>query len=751
VTDDVEAGVAEPLRFPAANEPGVRLKGDGIDVVVAAPHATEVWFCAIDRPRGAELTERRWRLAGPRDGLFHGHLAGVGAGQRYGFRAAGPWDPAAGHLYNPAKLLLDPYGRAVDGTPLLSSTLYAHATERTLAPAVTPWIPDPRDSAAHMTYSVVVGDGFDWAGVDRPEVPWEHTVIMEGHVRGLTMLSGAVPPELRGTYAGVAHWSTIEHLKSLGVTTLELLPVHAAMSEPHLQEQGLVNYWGYSTLSFFAPNPRYATQAARAQGPEAVIREVKGMIRLLHQAGIEVVLDVVYNHTCEVGLGGPTVCWRGLDNLAWYLHDGSVPARYADVTGTGNTLDFRRPMVVAMALDSLRHWAVEYQVDGFRYDLAVTLGRGYDGFDSEHPFLVALRSDPVLRKVKHIAEPWDLGPGGWQTGAFPPPIAAWNDSFRGDVRAFWLTGAKDLSDGRAAPSARDLATRLSGSADLFGSTDPLGDHGPAGSVNFVTSHDGFTLRDLVAYDYKHNEANGEGNRDGTVDNRSWNHGVEGVITDVGQTGVPGVELGLDAITELRQRSIRNLAATLAFSAGTPMFCAGDEFGRTQWGNNNAYCQDGPTSWLDWDWAPWQRDLFETVRFLFALRRTHPVLRPGAFLTGALTADGLPDLGWYTFAGDRATPEQWHDPSFRKVQMVRHSAPSAARDALVVINGELEGADCVLAPAKAGSVWRMIWDSTWNRPDDSAVFDGSEGPSSARGGMTVPCHLLSVRLYLSEPA
>jgi glycogen operon protein len=728
----------------------VRRAGDGVDVCVTAPHATALELCLIDDPHTLAQTERRFALNGPTNGVFHGHVPSVRAGQRYGLRASGPWDPAAGHLYNPDKLLLDPYGHGIDGVPILAPSLYAHQVDASLAPVGWPWTPDTRDSAPHMAYSVVVDDAFDWCGVGRPAIPWEQTVIMEGHVKGMTMTREAIPPELRGTYAGVAHSATIQHLKSLGVTSLELLPIHASMSEPHLARAGLTNYWGYSTLAFFAPNPLYATAAARAAGPDAVIREVKGMIRLLHEAGIEVILDVVYNHTCEVGMAGPTVCWRGLDNLAWYLHDGAVPARYADVTGTGNTLDFRRQIAVSMALDSLRHWATEYQVDGFRYDLAVTLARAYDGFDSEHPFLVALRSDPVLRTRKHIAEPWDLGPGGWQTGSFPAPITAWNDSFRGDVRSFWLSGPKELSAARPASSARDLATRLSGSADLFGSTDPMGDHGPMGSINFVTAHDGFTMRDLVTFDYKHNQANGEANRDGSEDNRSWNHGVEGLILYDWEAGIEGVSLGLDTIASLRQRSIRNLAGTLAFSAGVPMYVAGDELGRTQWGNNNAYCQDGPISWVDWELAIWQRELEETFQFLFALRRTHPALRPARFLTGAPTADGLPDLGWYGFDGVPATPRHWNDPRFRRVQMLRHSPQLTARDALLLVNGALDSTECVLAPAKSGAVWELVWDSTWDEPGDRAASDGLEGPLVAEGGQLVPSHLLSLRLYLSTP-
>ncbi|MDR1823918.1 MAG: glycogen debranching protein GlgX [Bifidobacteriaceae bacterium] len=742
------SGAPAPLRFPATRVPGVRLAGDGVDVVVQAGHATGVDFCLIDQPHTLDQQELRLPLFGPTNGVWHAHLPGIKAGQRYGLRAHGPWDPDAGHLYNPNKLLLDPYGRGLDGQPVFAPALYGHRVDQTFKAVAGPWRPDGRDSAPFMPYSVVMDDSFDWGNSARPAIAWERTVIMEGHVRGLTMLMEALPPELRGTYAGLANPVMIDHLKSLGVTTIELLPIHASMTEPHLAGHGLNNYWGYSTLSFFAPNARYATAAARRAGPEAVVAEVKGMVRLLHEAGLEVILDVVYNHTCESGLSGPMVCWRGLDNLAWYMHDGSIPARYADVTGTGNTLDFRRAQTVAMTLDSLRHWASEYQVDGFRYDLAVTLARGYAGFDANHPLLVSLRTDPVLRGLKHIAEPWDVGPGGWQTGSFPPPIAAWNDAFRGDVRSFWLQGAKELAAGRVAPSASDLATRVSGSPDLFGRADPMGNHGPAGSINFVTAHDGFTMRDLVCFDYKHNFANGEDNRDGTDDNRSWNHGVEGLIGEDAPDRLAGAELGLDTIASLRWRSVRNLFATLAFSAGVPMYCAGDEFGRTQWGNNNAYCQDGPISWLNWQWTEAQEDLVETVRLLFALRHQHPALRPDHYLTGQPYPDGLPDLGWYGPDGAPISVDQWRDPRFRTVQMLRHSPEPAERDALVLFNGALDGLDVKLASGAPGAAWELVWDSSWDTPSERDDPDGLEGPLLAEPGQKVPVHLLSVRLYLS---
>ena len=744
----------EPLPYRATRCPGVRVSGDGVDVVVGANHATAVEFCLIDEPRTPQQRESRIPLFGPAAGVWHAHIPGVGPGQRYGIRADGPWDPAAGHLYNPAKLLLDPYAQLLDGEPLLSRALHSHEVTEQLGPASDPWQRSELDSAPQMAYGVVAPvNDFDWGGVGRPDVPWDKTVIYEAHLRGLTMQCQDLPEELRGTYAGLAHQAMIDYLQALGVTTVELLPIHATMPEPHLAANGLANYWGYSTLSYFAPNARYATAQARAEGPAAVARELKGMIRLLHQAGLEVVLDVVYNHTCEVGLGGPTVSWRGLDNLMWYLHDGSVPARYADVTGTGNTLDFRRSQTVALALDSLRHWASEYQIDGFRYDLAVTLARGYGGFDPDHPFLIGLMTDPVLRGLKHIAEPWDLGPGGWQTSGFPVPISAWNDHFRGDVRSFWLAGPREIAASRPAGNARDLTTRLSGSADLFARQDPLGHHGPCGSVNFIAAHDGFTVRDLVTYEYKHNQANGEENRDGTDDNRSWNHGLEGPGPQPFNGGrghdLASLDLGTDAIERLRLRSIRNLMATLCFSAGIPMFGAGDEFGRTQMGNNNAYCQDNPISWVDWELASWQRDLQATVQFLLSLRRAHPVLRPAAYLTGLGSDQGLPDLGWYQMSGEQVSHECWHRPDFRAVQMLRHSPAADRRDALVLINGDLDNTDAVLPPAKLGQNWELTWDSTWEHPDDRGFADLGEGPMIVTPGVdVVPLHLLSTRLYLS---
>jgi glycogen operon protein len=531
-----------PLTRPTARRShvpplGVHVTPDGgADVAVVASHATGVDLCLIDvvepardERDPARYRERRIPLDGPTYGVWHAHVPDVGPGQRYGFRTHGPWDPTAGHRHNPAKLLVDPYARGLAGDLSYGpETLGAVGRPRGDDPD-TPdgrwWLadpygpPDPTDSIAHVPHSVVMPELAAVPPLTRPRVPWSDTVIYEAHVRGLTQRNPDVPEELRGTYAGVAHPATIAHLTELGVTTLELLPIHASASEPRLVAQGLANYWGYQTLGFFAPHAAYATKGARERGPMAVLDEVRGMVHLLHEAGIEVILDVVYNHTCEGGEDSQHLSWRGLDNALYYLHDGSAPARLADVTGTGNSLDFRRVRVVQMALDSLRYWADVVGVDGFRFDLAVTLARGHYGFDPDHPFVVGLQTDPVLSGLKLIVEPWDVGPRGWRTGQFPPPTAEWNDKFRDIVRGFWLDAPRQGSRGQQMRGMRELATRLAGSADLFGHSDPPLVRGPVASINFVTAHDGFTLADLVAYDHKHNWANGEDNRDGSHERR----------------------------------------------------------------------------------------------------------------------------------------------------------------------------------------------------------------------------------------
>lgn len=707
-------------------------------MAVLASHASAVDLCLLDRDPASPdgWSERRVPLGGPVHGVWHAHVPDVVAGQHYGFRAHGRWDPAAGTRYNPAKLLVDPYARGLEGDVLLGPSVYGHRTDDEGRPLGHEPELDPSDSRADVPHSVVVDERFDGADVPRPQVPWTDTVIYEAHVRGLTKELPGVPPELRGTYAGLAHPVTIAHLRGLGVTTVELLPIHAMVSEPALVRQGRPNYWGYNTLGFFAPNPQYATAQAQAAGPGAVLAEVKGMVRLLHAAGLEVLLDVVYNHTCEGGTDGLTLSWRGLDPTVYYLHDGGTPARFADVTGCGNSLDFRRPRVVQLALDSLRYWAQDVGVDGFRFDLAVTLGRDDEGFTQTHPFLVALQTDPVLKDLKLVAEPWDVGPGGWRTGAFPPPMAEWNDRFRNAARTFWLGDPAQAAHGRPGHGVRDLATRLAGSADLFGYSDPPLMRGVVASVNYVTAHDGFTLADLVAYEHKRNEANGEGNRDGTDDNRSWNHGFEGPLTD------PVVSL---AILPVRRRSMRNLLGTLLLASGTPMITAGDELGRTQGGNNNAYCQDNEVSWLSWELSPWQENLLATTRHLLRLRATQPALRPTDFYLGRPRgAATRPDLDWRLADGRPVEHHQWHDPAVRTLQMVRTAEDGSS--VLLVLNGLLDTVEVTLTDGPDGP-WELRWDSTWEHPDEitTAAVNGALHPVPGARTVMEP---LSMRVYVA---
>ena len=706
----------------------------GADVAVYAAHADAVDLCLFDGRQ-----ERRVRLDGPVHGVFSASVPGVQAGQEYGFRAHGPWEPAAGHRYNPAKLLVDPYARGLVGELGYGPETYGHVVDERLTG--DPYGPASTiDSARFVPHSVVV-DTENLSSPDpttnRPWVPWSRSVIYEAHVRGLTLLNDRLPPELRGTYAGLAHPSVVHHLLRLGVTAIELLPVHAFASEPHLVEKGLTNYWGYSTLGFFAPHAAFATAAAQEAGPAAVLDELRTAVHALHEAGLEVLLDVVYNHTCEGGLPGQHVSWRGLDNAAYYLHHGGAPASLDDMTGTGNTLDFRRPEVVRMTMDSLRYWADVVGVDGFRFDLAVTLGRDSGGFAPDHPALVAMSTEPSLHGLKLIAEPWDVGPGGWRTGQFPEPFGEWNDRFRNAVRSFWLADPARAAHGLPGHRVRDLATRLSGSVDLFGHSDPPLVRGPVASVNYVTAHDGFTMADLVAYDHKHNAANGEQNRDGSDDNRSWNHGIEGPVT---------WESPAADIVPLRRRSIRNLFATLVLSAGVPMITAGDEMGRSQKGNNNAYCQDSDISWMRWDLTPWRKDMLATARWLLALRRDHPALRTEQFYTGRpVRQDKRPDLAWFDALGVPFDHDRWHDPSVRTLQMVRTAALPEKDTVLLVINGSLDAVHLVLADDHGGK-WRLAWDSVWEHPSEESAV-AIEGGLHAEPGEASVIEPMSMRVYV----
>ena len=699
---------------------GATVTPEGVDFAVYAGHADAVEICLFEAGDATGATERRVTLTGRAHGTWFGSVPGLRVGQRYAVRAHGPWQPAQGLRYNADKLLLDPYARAIEGQVTWRPEVFDHVVDAALHG--DPDVRDERNSAAYVPRSVVIDDRFDWGDDAPPQVPWAETIIYETHVRNLTRRHPEIPEPLRGTYAAMAHPVTIAHLKALGVTTVELMPVHAFTHEPELVRRGLVNHWGYNSLGFSAPQATYAA----SNDPQGQLDEFKGMVKLLHAAGLEVVLDVVYNHTCEQGRDGATLSWRGLDNRAYYRLD--ERGRDIDVTGCGNTLDLRHPMVARMVLDSLRYWVGQCHVDGFRFDLAVALGRGRDdAYHPDHPFLVALRTDPVLSRVKLIAEPWDLGVHGWRTGQFPPPFAEWNDRFRDTVRTFWLPDVERSAHHEPGHGVRDLATRLAGSHDLFGAHD----RGPIASVNYVAAHDGFTLADTTSYAHKHNGANGEGNRDGHDDNRSWNHGVEG----------PRADASLQAA---RRRSIRNMLATELLASGVPMINAGDELGRSQGGNNNAYCQDNGMSWLDWDLEPWQGDLLATTRFLTTLRVTSPVLGQRSFFSGRQAhEDGLADLTWFAADGQPMGNGTWDDPHTRTLTMFLDGTHVGGESLLVVFHGGALAAEVTLPARGEGAAYRLVWDSAWELP--LASWDSGDTVEPVEDG-PVTLTAASIRVY-----
>lgn len=568
--------------------------------------------------------------------------------------------------------------------------------------------------------ATVIDSTFDWGDSQRPATPLDETVVYEAHVKGLTQLSPHMPPELRGTYAGLAHPSTIAYLKDLGVTAVQLLPIHYFLSEQRLLGQGRVNYWGYNTLSWFTPHGDYASRANRLDGTGGVLREVKGMVRLLHEAGLEVYLDVVYNHTAEEGPGGPPASLRLIDDASYYRQ--TPEGHYVDVTGCGNTVDFSLPAAQALVMDSLRYWAHDVQIDGFRFDLAVTLGRGEDAsFSPDHPLLRAIATDPTLRGVKMIAEPWDVGMGGWQVGRFGDGWSEWNDGYRDRVRQFWLGDHRRLRHGEAATTTvGPIAHAIAGSEGSF-----TGRRGPLASVNLVTAHDGFTLTDLVRYDEKHNLANGEDNRDGTNDNRSYNHGVEGRTDDV-------------AVQLDRRRSMRNMLGTLLVSAGIPMLTAGDEFGRTQRGNNNAYCVDSALTWMPWSRKPWQEEFLEQTRRLIRLRREHPALRPLEFGRSDLRVAGSSRMEWFNAFGAPMTIDDWDHAHDRTVQYMAESTPidEPYSRVLVVLHGSPREAQVTMPNADGVERYALLWSSADDRHDGEEQVPGD----------TVTVEPMSLRVY-----
>ncbi|HEX4050947.1 MAG TPA: glycogen debranching protein GlgX [Steroidobacteraceae bacterium] len=642
----VSAGAPWPL--------GASADATGVNFAVFGGRAEQVYVCLFDPSGRQEL--RRVALPECTDEIWHGHIAGVGVGQLYGLRAHGPYEPEQGHRYNANKLLVDPYARALAGTLRWSDALFGY---RVASPRADLSF-DRRDSAAGVPKSVVTDEQFDWQGDRPPGVPWADTIIYEAHLRGLTMRLPGIPEAQRGSAAALGHERTIAYLRELGITAIELLPIHALVHDQPLVNRGLLNYWGYNTLAFFAPEPRYL-----ASGQPA---ELKAAIRALHAAGIEVLLDVVYNHTCEGSERGPTLSFRGLDHAGYYRLQADNPRSCVNDTGVGNTVNFSHPRVTQLTLDSLRHWVQNYHVDGFRFDLCATLGREAQGFEQGAGFFDALMQDPVLAQVKLISEPWDSGPGGYQLGNHPPGMAEWNDRYRDDVRRFW----RGDSGQRGA-----LAARLQGSADVF-------DHQrrrPWASLNFITAHDGFTLADLTSYNHKHNEANGEDNQDGSSDNESNNWGVEGATDD-------------PLIIERREHVQRAMLATLLFSHGTPMLLGGDEFGRTQHGNNNAYCQDSELSWHDWSLAdsPRGRALRAYVARLIALRREQRCLRSPYFQHGLI--EPLPqvrDIEWFDENGDTMRPEDWGywEGRLLCVRRAMRLADGSGELCLLLVNSTLE--------------------------------------------------------------
>ncbi len=672
------AASAEPGR---PSPLGATWSGAGVNFALFAAHAEAVELCLFDP--GSPRERERLSLPCRTGNVWHGYVPGVGPGTEYGFRVHGKYAPHQGHRHNKHKLLLDPYARRLSGEFRHRPEAFGYSLG-----AEEEWRQDTRDSAAYVPRSVVVDPAFDWAGDLHPRTPWERTVLYELHVKGYTARHPAVPEHLRGTYLGLAEPAVLDYLVELGVTAVELLPVQAFLSEHRLIELGLTNYWGYNPIGFFAPHAGYALADP--------VAEFKQMVRALHSVGIEVILDVVYNHTAEGGEGGPTLSFRGIDNLSYYRLAPEDLRYCLNFTGCGNTLNLANPDCVRMVMDSLRYWVTEMHVDGFRFDLAVTLGRDEEGFRRNSPFLAALNQDPVLNGVKFIAEPWDTGPGGYRLGHFPPPWSEWNDRYRDSIRSFWR------GDPGRTP---EFAERIAGSSDLFRWTPG---RQPFASVNYVTCHDGFTLSDMLSYHHKRNHANGEANRDGHNE-ISWNCGHEGPTTD-------------PSIRRLRLKQRRNLLATLLLSQGIPMLLAGDEFGRTQRGNNNAYCQDNDISWLDWSLAASDEQSVRFVRDLIRIRLAHPVFRRIAFLDGVEHPESrLKDVTWLREDGREMSEADWHDPARVSlgvlldrtgVQMLERDAAADDRgdSFLMLFNAGPVPIEFVVPAPVTSDLWEVVFDT-----------------------------------------
>jgi len=687
----------QTLRAGAPYPLGAHWDGHGVNFALVAPHAQSVDLCLFD-PEGRQQVARL-RMPACADGVWHGCLDGAAPGQVYGYRVAGPYAPQQGQRFNANKVLLDPYARAVVGDYLAQPGFEGHVAD-------APDQPDPVDNAAIALKAQVVHASYDWGDDAPPRVAMENTILYEVHVKGFTKLHPDVPEPLRGTYAGLTQPAVLGQLQQLGVTTLSLLPVHARADEMRLQQMGLSNYWGYSSIGFFAPEKRYWS----GQPGSTPISEFRDMVKALHGRGIEVVLDVVYNHTAETDEFGPTLSFRGIDNQLYYHLQKDNPSLYENWTGCGNCLNLAEPRVLQLVMDSLRYWVEEMHVDGFRFDLAPILARDADGFSSAAAFLAAVRQDPVLARVKLIAEPWDIGPGGYRLGEFPAGWREWNDKYRDTMRAFWLRPNEPTGVLGA------FARRFAGSSDVFQHSTRQ----PTASVNFITAHDGFNLRDLVSYDHKHNEANGEQNRDGHAHNLSWNCGVEGATDD-------------QNVLQLRARLQRALMATLLFSQGTPMLLAGDDIGHSQQGNNNAYCQDNAVCWLDWQRA--DQTMAGFVSRLTALRRRYRALRRPGWYGGTVQPDGHPDISWLKPDGAVMDDAAWNDGS--RCIGIRMSAEAdgqaGGETCLLLVNAAPQASEFTLPPG----MWRALVNSAF-----------PELPSHDAGGkVEVPAHAVLLFYYV----
>ncbi len=665
---------------------GATWDGLGVNFALFSEHATGVELCLFDSV-DSEIESRRVRLTHQTDLVWHIYLRDVRPGQLYGYRVEGPYAPAAGHRFNPAKLLIDPYAKTVARPVRWHDSLFGYQ----VGTAGDDQAEDDRDSAAFAPLAAVADQSFEWGDDRPPRTPWRDTVIYEAHVKGLTRLHPGIPEHLRGTYSGVAMSPILEHFQQLGVTAVELMPVHHHAYDRHLVERGLSNYWGYNTLTFFAPDLRYAS----TPGVGDAVREFKMMVRALHAAGMEVILDVVYNHTAEGSRFGPTLSMRGIDNHAYYRLAANDPSRYVDFTGCGNTLNAQHPRVLQLIMDSLRYWILEMHVDGFRFDLASTLARELYDVNRLGAFFDIIHQDPVISQVKLIAEPWDVGPGGYQVGNFPVLWTEWNGRYRDTVRRFWR------GDGR---TVSELATRLAGSADLYAHNGRR----PHASINFVTSHDGFTLHDLVSYNDKHNQANGENNADGDNHNISWNCGIEGPTDD-------------PAIKALRERQKRNFIATLFLSQGVPMLSGGDEIGRTQHGNNNAYCQDNELSWHHWDLSEDERALFAFTCRAIRIMKEHPVLRRRTFLQGQRLKDtGDKDITWLTPAAGEMTDKEWNADDVKCIGAMfaggdigdvdREGHPIIGEPLVYLLNADVADVPFSLPAANGALGWECLVDT-----------------------------------------